>query len=167
MAPLAEESILFIFAQVAVLFAGFGGVSIVLGRLQTPVERARLRNVIITALFLLLMSLFPLLPNQFGLEPDTTWRLGTGVLASMIIVFYAASGDLKLFKDANRTDQSLMIGDGVLIVLLIGATVGPATGFAAKVYLTALFWHLFSACVMFFMVFAPVWEDADMGSDNP
>ena len=164
MAPLAEESILYIFAQVAVLFAGFGGVSIVLGRLQSPIERARLRNVILTALFLLLMSLFPLLPNQFGLEPDTTWRVGTGVLALMTIVFYASSGDLRLFKDANRIDQSLMIGDGVLLLLLIASTVGPVTGFAAKMYITTLFWHLFSACMMFFMVFAPVWQDADMGS---
>lgn len=163
MTPLAEESILYIFAQVAVLFAGFGGVSIVLGRLRTQVERARLRNVIVTALFLLLMSLFPLLPNQFGLEPETTWRVGTGVLALLTIVFYAATGDLKLFKDANKLDRIGMIGDLVLFVLLIAATVGPAIGLAAKMYLTALFWHLLSACVMFVMVFAPVWQDADMG----
>ena len=166
MTPLAEESILYIFAQVAVLFAGFGGVSIVLGRLRTPIERARLRNVIMTALFLLLMSLFPLLPNQFGLEPETTWRLGTGVIAFLTVVFYATSGDLKLFKDASRTDRSLMTGDFVLLLLLVAGTVVPATGFAAKMYLTALFWHLISACVMFYMVFAVVWEDAEMGSGD-
>jgi len=166
MAPLAEESVLFIFAQVAVLFAGFGGVSMVLGRLRAPIERARLRNVILTALLLLLLSLFPLLPNQFGLQPETTWRVGTGVVALMMILFYALSGDLKLFKDANRIDKSLMIGDAVLIVLLIVGTLGFAAGIAAKMYVTALFWHLCSACVMFLMVFAPVWQDADMGSDK-
>ena len=161
MTPLAEESILFIFAQVAVLFAGFGGVSIVLGRLRTAVERARLRNVVITAIFLLLMSLFPLLPNQFGLEPETTWRIGTGVLALVTIFFYSTSGDLGLFEEANTVDRSLMIGDGVLLLFLVAGTLGLAIGLAAKIYLTALFWHLLSACVMFVMVFAPVWQGED------
>jgi len=161
MTPLAEESILLTFAQVAVLFAGFGGVSIVLDRMRAAIERARLRNVVLTAIFLLLMSLFPLLPNQFGLEPETTWRIGTGVIALLTIVFYVASGDLKLFRAANRVDQSLMIGDGVLLVFLIGGALGLATGLAAKIYLTALFWHLLSACMMFIMVFAPVWQVDD------
>ena len=75
MTPLEEESILFIFAQVAVLFAGFGGVSVIIGRIQTDLERARLRNVVISAILLLLMSLFPLLPNQLGAELDVTWRI--------------------------------------------------------------------------------------------
>lgn len=167
MSPLAEESVLLIFAQVAVLFAGFGGVSIVLGRLQTAVERARLRNVVMTAIFLLLMSLFPLLPNQFGLQPETTWRIGTGALAFFTMLFYAASGDLKLFKDANRIDQSLMIGDGVVFAFLVAGTLGLTMGLAAKVYLSALFWHLFSACVMFVMVFAPIWQiDEDTNNET-
>jgi len=166
MTPLAEESVLFVFAQVAVLFAGFGGVSMVLSRLSTPIERARLRNLILTALLLLLLSLFPLLPNQFGLQPETTWRVGTGLIALLMIVFYALSGDLRLFKDASKVDQTMMIGDGLLIVFLIAGTSGFAAGFAAKIYITALFWHLFSACVMFVMVFAPVWQDADMGGDE-
>ncbi len=166
MTPLAEESILYIFAQVAVLFAGFGGVSIVLSRLRTAVERARLRNVIITAIYLLLMSLFPLLPNQFGLEPEITWRVGTGVLALFTIVFYTVSGDLGLFKESNRIDKSLMIGDGVLLLLLIASTFGPTIGLAAKIYLTVLFWNLLSACVMFIMVFAPVWQVEDDGDST-
>jgi len=165
MSPLAEESILFAFAQVAVLFAGFGGVSIVLGRLRTPIELARLRNVIITAFFILLMSLFPVLLNQYGIKPETTWRVGTGVIASIMIAFYAISGDLKLFKDTNRLDQSGMIGDGILIMLLIVGTLGVELGLAAKIYLTALFWHLLSACVMFIMVFEPVWRDPDLGGN--
>ena len=165
MAALAEESILFTFAQVAVLFAGFGGVSIILGRLRSPIELARLRNVIITAFFMLLTSLFPVLLNQYGIRPETTWRVGTGVIALIMIAFYAVSGDLQLFKDANRLDQSGMIGDGVLIVLLTIGTLGVEAGLAAKIYLTALFWHLLSACVMFIMVFEPVWRDPDMGGN--
>ena len=166
MTALPEEAILFVLAQIAVLFAGFGGVSIVLGRLRTPVELARLRNVIITAFLLLLFSLFPVFLNQFGFAPEVSWRMGTGVLAVMTIGFYATSGDLKLFRDATRADKALMIGDGVLLLLLLAATSMPAPGLAAKVYLTALFWHLVSACVMFVMVFSPVWHDADMGSDD-
>lgn len=161
MTPLEQESILFIFAQVAVLFAGFGGVSVIIGGIRTDLERARLRNVVITAILLLLMSLFPLLPNQLGAEPDVTWRIGTGVFAFITIVFYAASGDLRLFKEANRLDQSGMIGDIVLLVFLIANTLGYFFGSAASVYLIALFWHLLSACVMFCMVFAPVWQSDD------
>ncbi|MCZ6719159.1 MAG: hypothetical protein O6944_08435 [Gammaproteobacteria bacterium] len=119
MTPLEQESILFIFAQVAVLFAGFGGVSVIIGRIQTDLERARLRNVVITAILLLLMSLFPLLPNQLGAEPDVTWRIETGVFAFITIIFYAASGDLRLFKEADRLDQAGMIGDFVLWSFLL------------------------------------------------
>jgi len=164
--PLAEESILFIFAQVSVLFAGFGGVSVILGRLQTNVERARLRNVVFTAVLLLLMSLFPLLPNQIGLEPEVTWRIGTGVLALFTIVFYSASDDLQLFRDANKVDQSLIIGDFVLLVFLLANTLGFFVGSPATVYLIALFWNLLSACLMFSMVFAPVWQDEGSGSEQ-
>ena len=165
MTPLAEESILFIFAQVAVLFAGFGGVSVVLGKLRTKVERARLRNVVITAFLLLIMSLFPLIPNQLGADPETTWRIGTGVLALVTIVFYSASGDLKIFMNANRVDQALMAGDIVILGFLIASTLGYVFGSAAAMYLIALFWHLLSACLMFIMVFAPIWQDEYKGSD--
>ena len=165
MTPLAEESILFIFAQVAVLFAGFGGVSVVLGKLRTKVERARLRNVVITAFLLLIMSLFPLIPHQLGANPETTWRIGTGVLALLTIVFYSASGDLKIFMAANRIDQTLMIGDIVLLGFLIANTLGYVFGSAAAMYLIALFWNLLSACLMFIMVFAPIWQDENNGID--
>jgi hypothetical protein len=166
MVPLAEEPLLFIFAQVAVLFAGFGGVSIVLGKLQSAIELARLRNVIITAFLLLLLSLFPVLLNQFGLEPEIGWRLGTGVFAFIMIIFYVFSGDVVLFKEANTTDRTLMIGDGVLVIFLVAGTLGFTLGFAAKIYLAALYWHLFCACMMFVMVFSPIWRDADLGSEK-
>ena len=110
---------------------------------------------------LLLMSLFPLLPNQLGVEPDVTWRIGTGVFAFITVTFYVASGDLRLFRDANWLDQSGMIGDFILIVFLIANTLGYYVVSPAAVYIIALFWHLLSACVMFFMVFAPVWQAED------
>lgn len=164
MTPLPEESILFIFAQVSVLFAGFGGVSTVLGRLKSDIERARLRNVVFTAILLLVMSLFPLLPNLFGAQAETTWRMGNGIFATFCVVFYAASGDLQLFKKANRIDQALMTGDFVLLAFLLASIFGFLPGTGANVYITLLFWHLLSACLMFCMVFAPIWQrDDDQG----
>ena len=77
------------------------------------------------------------------------------------MLFYVASGDLRIFKDANKIDQSLMIGDGLLFVSLIAGMLGLVTGLAAKIYLSALFWHLFSACLMFVIVFAPIWQAED------
>jgi len=165
MTPLPQESILFIYAQVAVLFAGFGGVSVVIGGLRTDVERARLRNVVFTAILLLLMSLFPLLPNQLGAAPEVTWRIGTGLFAAITIAFYAGSGDLKLFKKAKKLDQFLIVGDIVLLVFMVVVTAGYLLESAASAYLIALFWNLFSACIMFCMVFAPVWQ-GDQESDG-
>ena len=161
MTPLAEASILFTIAQVSVLFAGFGGVSSVLGKLQTKLQRVRLRNVIFTAVLLLMYSLFPFLPNQFGLEPEVTWRISTAALGVFTVIFYAASGDLKLFREANRLDQSLIAGDFVILAILIASTLGYFLVYPSTAYIVALFWHLLSACLMFIMVFSPIWDAED------
>ena len=159
MQPLAQETYLVTVAQISVLFAGFGGVSIILNTLSSQIQRVRLRNVIMTALMLMLMSMLPLLLNEFGVSTESLWRIGTGIFGAFYILFFTFSGDLKMFRKADTVDRILISGDLTLTPFLVAATVGLFGVAAVPVFLLTIFWNLFSACAMFLMVFAPIWDE--------
>ena len=145
--------------RLAVLFAGFGGVSMVMNTLEDPIQRIRLRNVIFTAVLLILMSMLPLVLFAIGVDEMLVWRIGVGLFLAFYIVFYVLSGDLQIFREATGLDRFLMSGDLVLLLELIPATFALFGFDAATVFLVAMFWNLFNASAMFLKVFAPVWED--------
>lgn len=81
------------------------------------------------------------------------------MFAAFFVIFYTLSGDLTLFREVGVVDKTLISGDLILIVFLVASTVGyPLAGWST-VYLLSLFWHFLSACVMYVMVFSPVWSE--------
>lgn len=162
MEPALRET-LFIFAEVSVLFAGFGGLSVVIGRLEDKVARARLRNVILTALVILVMSLLPVVLLSMGLPEPWAWRIGLAVFLAVFLAFYLVSGDLKLFMQLNPLERAMISGDWLVMGLQVSALFGWFGVGVVSIYIATLFWHLFSACVMYLLVFAPVWSDGGAG----
>jgi len=154
---ITHKDTLFIIAEIAVLFAGFGGLSVVAGRLVSKIERVRLRNVIGTALMLVVSSLLPVMLVIFGIPESWVWRIGTGVLVSYTLLFYGLSGDLNLFFDALPLDRALIVGDWVLAFMQLCAAAAWFGLPADRVYVGTLYWHLVSACVMYMLVFEPIW----------
>ena len=159
MSPIVHETYLVTIAQVSVLFAGFGGVSLILNTLTDELQRTRMRNVIMTAMWLILLSLFPLLLHSLGVSGEWSFNSALGVYGAMLIFFYLVTGDIALFPKANLFDKFLMSGDLFLLGVILVAV--PFLGVSGThVFLVSLYWNLFSACLMFLMVFAPVFSAA-------
>jgi len=159
----ALRETLFIFAEVSVLFAGFGGLSVVIGSLENEIARARLRNVVLTALLILIMSLLPVVLLSMGLPEPWAWRISLVIFLAFFLVFYFVSGDLKLFMQLKPLERAMISGDWLFIALQVSALLGWFGLSVVSIYFATLFWHLLSACVMYLLVFAPVWSDGSGG----
>jgi hypothetical protein len=91
-----DSDVLVGIAEVAVVFAGFAGVSVVLSRRQpgqwTYVEAARMSCMIESSLTTALFALLPIMFASFDASAATTWTLCSAGLALVTIHHMVLTG---------------------------------------------------------------------------
>ena len=152
---------LFIFAEVAIALAGFASLVTVIDRGggdPPALDANRLRNLIDVSLLVVVFSLFPMVPFEFGLEAESVWRLSSAVylvttsgylvIAARRQAFLRRKG-VMLRRGWARTLWSLAAA--TIVALAAGAAgAGGASGEAW--YITALFLSLVSAALIFIVI---------------
>jgi hypothetical protein len=164
---MSESDILLTTAEIAVAFAGFASLISVIGRGSATDPRLAaflLRFALEVAVFVVAFSLIPLLPLNYGLEPDSAWRLSSFlfVVASQLATFGMSRrfrrSELALSTPTMATVVVLSIGADLLLLVnalgFFGSAVFP-------VYLTALFANLGLAGFYFLLVVDSVFPSSD------
>ena len=158
-----QEDILLTTAEIAVAFAGFASLISVIGRGASPNPRLaafQLRFALEVALFVAAFSLIPLIPLEFGLAPESSWRLSSFlfVVASQLVTFtmgrrWYRSSDLSVGTTVKATAVVLSLGADLLLLInalgFFGSAVFP-------IYLVGLFANLGLAGFYFLLVVASV-----------
>ena len=150
---------LFTVAEVGIALAGFSTLVAVLGvrpgRSDPRLDAFRLQVMLEASLFVVALSLFPLIPSKLGASADLTWRISAGVLLATDAILTAATLKRERAVRAlyTRADRLLRIGaqafaytaDLVAIFILLGVVGTLASGF----YFVALYLNLVLAGLLF------------------
>jgi hypothetical protein len=166
-----EADLLLTTAEIAVAFAGFASLISVIGRGSAEDPRLAaflLRYALEVALFVVAFSMIPLLPLQYGLSPESAWRLSSFlfVVASQLATFgmgrrYRQSG---FALGAPITATVVVLSAGADLLLLVNA-LGFFRSVVFPVYLTGLFANLGLAGFYFLLVVGSVFpSNADRES---
>ena len=151
-----------ILVEASVAIAGFSGVVVVFGRRATgewsELERTRIRNLLGTSFTVLFLSLVALLLLHSGIDPETTWRVGSsawsvGATYNVILILRdrrSVRGDPQLISTIS---VALVIGATVIVVGLNLANALVLGWFWP--FLTALIWLFAAACYTFALLLLP------------
>ena len=150
--------------EAAVAIAGFSGVVIAFGRRAAGewslVERARFRNLLLTAFLVLFLSLLMLVLLHANTTPATTWRIGSGLWS--IIAIERSVATIRAYVRIPQEDPqhpgvgavAIILGVTLLIVLLSVGNVFVLKEFWP--FLTAQVWLFAAACYFFTrLLFSP------------
>ena len=145
-----------ILVEASVAIAGFSGVVVVFGRRATgewsELERTRIRNLLGTSFTVLFLSLVALLLLHSGIEPKTTWRVGSAAwsVSATYNLILVLRGHRSARGDPQRSSTIsvvLMIGASVIVLGLNLANALVLGRFWP--FLTALIWLFAGACYTF------------------
>ena len=156
---LAESEILVGLAEVGVVFAGFAGVSVVLGRRNpdawSDLDAVRLRWMILNSLAASGFALLPLLVHGLGLSKTQTWFTASGLLLTFLLwsAGYVTVMTRRLYQ-ARVQDRLSPAGFVLLILIGLGAMASLISNLASTqpvfgLYLPGLVFTLSVAAVMF------------------
>ena len=159
MGLLAESEILVGLAEVGVVFAGFAGVSVVLGRRDqgswSDLDSTRLRWMIWFSLAASGFALLPLLVHGLGLSETQTWFSASGLLLTFLLwsAGYVLVMTRRLYR-AGVQDRLSPAGFVLLILMGLGAMLSLISNLASTQpvfgrYLPGLVFTLGFAAVMF------------------
>lgn len=153
------ESIFLTIAEISVAFAGFSGVVVVMGRRSAgdwrTGETLRFWQMIEVSLTALVFSLLPIVFHHIGLPVAYTWASCSGMLA--LVSGIQMGRAVWRTKKAARTDKSISLSFTtlfflvgiVVVLLLIGNTLGIGFKRTLAPYLIGVFWQLCLGCVLF------------------
>jgi hypothetical protein len=152
---------LFIFAEVAIALAGFASLVTVIDRGGSDplaLDANRLRNLIDVSLIVVVFSLFPMVPFEFGVSVESAWRLSAAVFLVALAAYLVIAGrrqrhvrrlGVQVRRGWARTLWA--IAAAMVTALALGAAdVGGLPG--AAWYVSALFLGLVSAALIFILV---------------
>jgi hypothetical protein len=148
-------------AEVAIVFAGFAGVSVVLSRRQpdqwTYAEAARMSCMIESSLTAAFFALLPILFISFNVSFSTTWAVCSAGLALVTMQHMIITGvRMRRAYSQNPEDRmpllvrgtTFVVGLSVVIVLALNA-LGMAFPRVAGPFFAGLLFHLVFAGFMF------------------
>jgi hypothetical protein len=140
-----------ILVEAAVAIAGFSGVVVVFGRRATgewsPVERGRIRNLLVTSFTVLFLSLATLLLLHAGIASETTWRVG-----SAIWTVIAAHQVILVLRRYHTVRDDPQRASTVAVVLMTGVTLIIITLNIGNALALSQFWPFLTAQVWLFAV---------------
>lgn len=118
-----NEEVLYALAGVAVTFAGFSGVVVVLplrdGSTWSPTERRMLQLLIADSLIVLFLALLPIVFSLYGWSPNAIWGVSSALLGSWFLVgdYIAVRGELHDRTGEQSTQNPISRPVRVLIYL--------------------------------------------------
>jgi hypothetical protein len=164
---LTEADLLLTTAEISVAFAGFAGLISVIGRGSASDPRRAavlLRFALEVALFVVAFSLIPLLPLNYGLAPELSWRVSSllfvvaSQMATVAMSMRYRRTELPLSVPITATAVVLSLGADLLLLLNALGIFGSA---AFPVYLTGLFANLGLAGFYFLLVVGSVFPSTN------
>jgi hypothetical protein len=164
---MSEADLLLTTAEIAVAFAGFAGLISVIGRGSASDPRRAaflLRFALEVALFVVAFSLIPLLPLNYGLATESSWRLSSllfvvaSQMASVAMSLRYRRAEIAISVPITATVVVLSVGADLLLLANALGTFGSA---AFPVYLTGLFANLALAGFYFLLVVGSVFPSTD------
>jgi len=155
MRPLPESEILIGFAEIGVVFAGFAGISIVLGRRNpsdwSDLDAARLRWMIWHSFASAGFALLPLLIHGLGLSEPRTWFIASGLFLAFHLWFqgYAIVATHRLYREGVEDRVPLP-----MMVIVFSSALGALASLAANLASTEPGFGLYFPGLMFTAAFA-------------
>jgi hypothetical protein len=173
---------LFIFAEVAIALAGFASLVTVIDRGggdPMALDANRLRNLIDVSLLVVVFSLFPMVPFEFGIAEASAWRISSAAFLTVTGVYLVVAARRQSFlrrrKIAIRRPwaRALWVLAGAMLATLALGAAGVGGDKGAAWYVTALFLTLVAAALIFILVIASALQPyrdapgpaADLGGD--
>jgi hypothetical protein len=136
--------------EVGVAVAGFSGVVVVLGRGSerpwSPIERYRLENLLGTSLTVLFLSLVALILLHAGMDPATSWRIGSALWA--IVTTFELGVAARRISWAQRDDPDFPHAAWIVAQLGVSGLVVFLS--AANVLVIREFWPFLAALACLF-----------------
>jgi hypothetical protein len=166
-----DTDLLYTLAEVAVAFAGFSGIAVVLRRSApgglSPHARRTLWYLVIDCLAVCFLSFFPVLLHQFGVGTARLWAIANGVLGSthLVLLSPAVAWFARSFGQVRAEWQpwispiqsSLMAWSGLIGILQVLAALGVGLSASPGLYTLGLLALLLFAAIDF--VFLVAGED--------
>jgi len=158
------SSLLQVFAQVFIAFAGFAGVIAAFSsiRLSPEVTTFRVRSLVAVALFALFAALFPFLPPAFGASEYNTMRIAAipVAIAMVGISYWIWRQSLPLYRagvlDTRRFALLEYVIAATFATVFVAVAAGRLVELAPAIYLAALFFGLALCCYYFVLVILAV-----------
>ncbi|HSM37562.1 MAG TPA: hypothetical protein VK837_14255 [Longimicrobiales bacterium] len=154
---------LFIFAEVAIALAGFASLVTVIDRGggdPMALDANRLRNLIDVSLLVVVFSLFPMVPFEFGVAEESAWRVSSAAFLAVTSVYLVVAGRRQRFMRQRNIAirrpwaRALWTLAGGMVATLVLGMAGVGGDIGAAWYVTALFLTLVSAALIFILVIA-------------
>jgi len=167
-----DTDLLYAIAEVAVAFAGFSGIAVVLRRSApgglSPHAQRTLWYLVIDCLVVLFLSFLPVLLQQFGCEPLRLWAIANAVLglSHLVLLTPAVVWFARNFGQVRAEWQpwispiqnSLIAWSALIGIVQLLAAAGVGLAASAGLYTIGLLAFLLFAAVDF--VFLVAGEDA-------
>jgi hypothetical protein len=158
-----DTDFLFTVAEVSVALAGFAGLVTVLANRGTERSRERgvhlLRSMLFVSLMVTAFSLFPRIPEHYGMGPHSVWRVSSGAFFVAWVLYIVPSGMRFRAGFSQMTVTQRWTGcmnytiHGLVGVSLFLGAVGFWETVAEAVYLSCLFAELYLAGYLFVLLF--------------
>ncbi len=164
------EGVLLTIAEVAIAFAGFSGVVVVLGRRDIPWTAAHLATfweMIASSLSLLILALLPFVFHYADLSESTVWALSSAMAALGLLARGVFAGPravrLGAFRGIRRSGSAFALFGVPIVIALALNTFGLGLDREFFPFLAALIFYLVIACFTFWTLLKSRIPHADEG----
>jgi len=159
MEPGIDRDLLFILAEVSVAVTGFAGIAAAIGKPKSELERRHVRSVVDSGGWTIVLSLLPAFVSLLGLSEEVVWRVSSGIVLVVIVVYHAMLLNRTGLKAAF---EGAFVRVGAVGALLsLAACAANAVGFTGAYYEAAymyvLYWFLIQAIVFFYLSIQELW----------
>jgi hypothetical protein len=168
-----DTDLLYTIAEVAVAFAGFSGIAVVLRRSEpgglSPHAQRTLWYLVIDCLVVLFLSFLPVVLHQFGCAPGRLWAISNAtlglahllLLAPAVVWFARSFGQVRAEWQPwiSPLQSSLIAWSALIGIVQVLAALGVGLAASAGLFTVGLLAFLLFAAVDF--VFLVAGEDAD------
>ena len=159
MESVIDRDLLFILAEVSVAITGFAGIAASIGKPKSELARWHVRNVVDSGIWTIVLSLLPAFVGLVGLSEEAVWRISSGIMLVVIVVYQTLL--------LNRDGLKLAFEGAAVRVGAVGALLSLATSAANALgltgayyeagYMYVLYWFLVQALIFFYLSIHELW----------
>jgi hypothetical protein len=157
MEPAIQREALFVLAEIAIALAGFAGIVAAIGKPETDLDRWHGRQVVEVGVWLVALSLLPVLVDLLGVSAAAVWRSSSGVVLLVVGGYYLVNrGSVKTLIHAPSV-SFVAVGDFLALATCAANTAGLTGAYYEAGYMYVLYWFLVQGLVYFFLSAKVLW----------